>query len=935
MGKVAILKVGTGSFEQGFEVLLQVKTDDNRLLTELEGQLPPNPGLEGCYISWQTRFRQLTGTGEFRRRFQSGNTEGWEIEEAAPQTLSFGNDLSRCQRLVQDVERRMKEWLQSPTPDWRRIREQLRVEFANPSEEVRFVLQAREPNLWKLPWHVWDLLEEYGIGIGYTLPEFKASQASVQHSTQGRKARILAVFGDKNNVNLKPDQEAIGKLRGAESAFLHQPSVKQFIRTLRHPKGWDIFFFAGHSRTEARNGRIYLNDKESLTTDEFKNALKEAVQYGLKIAIFNSCDGLGLARDLIKGRIPIAIVMQEVVPDEVAQAFLKELLTEYVIGEPLYTSVYKAQSRLEDFQALPGATWLPLIFQNQADIPPTWKQLQQSNQGQRPQKLGKPGVKRSKPSPQDPTSGFTSQRRSIQRLLIALCLSLVTAFLLNFVRETGHLEWLELKAFDALMRSRPTQIADQRLLIIDITQDDANAQTRPQDEGKDKAIQDSYLERLLERLAPLEPSVIGLDVYRDYQIKPEHQALIKRLKQDQRLITVCEVGESQENSGRDLSPHIAQTQNWEQRVGFSNLVQDRDGHVRRQLLTLEPPENPQLSPCQSELSFSYLVALQYLVEKGLVSDSIYSQRQALQLGEVSLNLLQGDDGNYSQISESGAQLLLNYQEAGQNIAERKTLSDFLNLKKPIDLPAKPNPAKVKSGASTPPASPSSAKAKSGASTPSAKPSSVKAKSGANSTPSAKPNSVKAKSGVSTPPAKPSSVKAKSVPSGNPPASPNPVKGKSVPSGNPLPNPPPNLYPDPPIDPNSVKGKIVLIGISAPNFQPSYPTPYGDMPGVMIQAHGVSQILSAVEDGRSLLNWWQPWQEDIWILLWASLGGLLAWLVRPSLAWVLVGAVLWILSRYCYLLLLEQSLWVPLVPAAIGFVTAFGLVSLVLYRHLKT
>ncbi|NJK37697.1 MAG: CHASE2 domain-containing protein [Oscillatoriales cyanobacterium RM2_1_1] len=816
MGKVAILKVGSGSFEQGFEVLLQIKTDDNRLLTELEGKLPPNPGLEGHYISWQTRFRQLTGSGEFRRRFQEGNTESWEIEAAFPQDQSLGNDLSRCRQLVRRVEHQMKDWLQSSTPSWRRIREQMRVEFADSTEEVRFILQAREPRLWKLPWHVWDLLEEYGIGIGYTLPEFKASQASVQYSTRSRKARILAVFGDKQNLNLKPDQDAIHKLKGAESVFMHQPSAKQFIRTLRNPRGWDIFFFAGHSQTEAHRGRIYLSNRESLTPDEFKNALKEAAQHGLKIAIFNSCDGLGLAKELIKGRIPVAIVMQEVVPDEVAQTFLKEFLTEYGTGETLYTSVYLAQSRLEDFQALPGAPWLPLIFQNQADIPPTWQQLQQFNRTPVKRLMNRKGS-RILQSSGTTLLNLTSHRRSTQRILIALCASLITAFSLNFVRDIGYLEWLEFRAFDSLMRSRPVQAMDQRLVIIDITQNDVNNQNIPEDEGKNKPIYDNQLEKLLEKLAAYEPSVIGLDIYRDYRIKPEYQSLVERLQQDDRLITVCEIGDSGENSGRGPSPHVAAAQNWQQRIGFTNVVLDRDGHVRRQLLTLIPPIDQKFSPCRSQLPFSYLVALKYLQQKGLATSSPNPQEQNFPLSKFESHILQADNGNYAQIIEPGQQILLNYHPAGQNLAERISLAEFLY--DPIDLAR-------------------------------------------------------------------------------------------------------------------VKDKIVLIGTSDPSFQTDYVTAYGEMSGVILQAHAVSQLVSAVADQRPLLGWWQQWQEELWILGWALLGGLLAISMRPRFVLILALPMLWILYRYCYWLLVGQGLWVPFVPSAIAFISAL-LITLTLCRKPKS
>ncbi|WP_019506224.1 CHAT domain-containing protein [Pleurocapsa sp. PCC 7319] len=212
------------------------------------------------------------------------------------------------------------------------------------------------------------MLSDYpDVGIGYSTNEnYTPSLIQTIHN----KVSILAVFGDSKNIDLTEDRQAINNLKNTEPVFLHQPISRELIQQLRSRRGWDVFFFAGHSQREINVGRIYLNERESLTLDQFKNALTEAISNGLKIAIFNSCDGLGLAQRLADLHIPVVIAMQEIVPDLVAQSFLKEFLTEYNCGLPLYTAVRRAQARLEEFTDYPGATWLPLIFQNPNVIPP-------------------------------------------------------------------------------------------------------------------------------------------------------------------------------------------------------------------------------------------------------------------------------------------------------------------------------------------------------------------------------------------------------------------------------------------------------------------------------------------------------------------------------------------------------------------------------------
>ncbi|NER02750.1 MAG: CHASE2 domain-containing protein [Okeania sp. SIO3C4] len=76
----------------------------------------------------------------------------------------------------------------------------------------------------------------------------------------------------------------------------------------------------------------------------------------------------------------------------------------------------------------------------------------------------------------------------------------------------------------------------------------------------------------------------------------------------------------------------------------------------------------------------------------------------------------------------------------------------------------------------------------------------------------------------------------------------------------------------------VKDKIVLIGITDPAAGDKFYTPYSQiqppnqkqMPGVILHAHQVSQIISAVLDGRPLITFWSWWIEWLWILAWSVL-----------------------------------------------------------------
>ncbi len=141
-----------------------------------------------------------------------------------------------------------------------------------------------------------------------------------------------------------------------------------------------MVFFAGHSQSEEERGRIYINENQtdnSLTLEELEEALKAAIGNGLKLAIFNSCDGLGLALMLEKLNLPTIIVMREPVPNLVAQVFFQFFL-EYFAEErkSLYISFQQARRQLQGLENdFPGASCLPVIFQNPAVERPSWLSL--------------------------------------------------------------------------------------------------------------------------------------------------------------------------------------------------------------------------------------------------------------------------------------------------------------------------------------------------------------------------------------------------------------------------------------------------------------------------------------------------------------------------------------------------------------------------------
>ncbi|GAA6620839.1 CHASE2 domain-containing protein [Scytonema sp. NUACC26] len=545
-------------------------------------------------------------------------------------------------------------------------------------------------------------------------------------------------------------------------------------------------FFAGHSSTHisGETGLIYINQTESLTINQLKYSLRQAVERGLKLAIFNSCDGLGLAREFAALQIPQLIVMREPVPDLVAQAFLKHFLQAYAGGKPLYLAVREARERMQGLEGqFPCATWLPVIYQNPAEIPPTWREL----------------IRRG--------SLKSKAKNSKHHLLWLAGVSLAIAGLVMGIRYLGILQPLELHAFDGLLRLRPDEKPDTRLLVVKITEEDVQSQSQEEPRG---SLSDASLLKLLTKLEAYEPRVIGLDIYRDYAVRRDLPQLVTQMQKSDRFFAVCRVSDPQSSQpGISPPPEIPH-----QRLGFSDLTVDADNVVRRHLLSLTPPPS---SPCLATYAFSVQLALRYLAVQNI--SLTFTPDGTWQLGKATFKPIEAHTGGYQDIDAAGYQMLLNYRfhHSLQKFVSQVTLAEFL-------------------------------------------------------------------------------------------------AGK--------------------VNASAVKDRIVLIGTTAESFQDSSLTPYSTpegrvqkIPGVILQAQMISQLLSAALEGRALLWALSIWQETIWICAWSFTGSLLAWhILKVRYLVIANGFAILCLYAACFVFLTQWGGWISLVPSTLALLASSLVVS---------
>ncbi len=771
MSKLVVLKLDGDFKNRGFQVSLEIGAEGARPEIEIRGALSPEPEL-AAHIQrhWQETYRRA----------------GMLTRQLKPKTIKYDGSVNNwfreCRESAKKLRDRLSAWLDCE--EFREIDKRLR-EKLKPEEAIRVLIRTEDEHLQKLPWHLWDFIDRYPLSE-VALSSLKFERPKFPPVTAAGKIRILAILGHSAGIDIESDREILKNLTDAEVVFLPEPKRAEIGEHLWE-QAWDIVFFAGHSETEGDAGRIYINPTDSLTIDELWYGLRKAAERGLKLAIFNSCDGLGLARQLDDLLIPQIIVMRELVPDRVAQEFLKHFLAAFAGGQPLYLAVRQARERLHDELEgeFPCASWLPAIWQNPAVVPPTWKEwLESKNRGE--------FCGESLAENPAPTAAKFVLSRNWQKVLLA---SAACAAAVVGARSLGFLEPWELQAFDALMVARPNEPPDRRILIVNITEDDLQL---PEQKDRRDSLADLALERMLEKLEVAKPAVVGLAIYRDFPVHPKVLALRKRWQHQDNLIAICKVSDaSTKHPGIAPPPDIPKER--DDRIGFSDFTKDKDDIIRRHILALRPSP---ASPCTSFYAFSTALAFRYLKAKEIVP--YYTPQGDLILGNTVFQRLRSPMGGYQKADTRDYQILLNYRAAksSEEMAPNVTLKQVL-------------------------------------------------------------------------------------------------EGR--------------------INPDDIKDKIVIIGVNARSLHEFNRTPYGTLPRVTIHAQMTSQIISAILEGRRPISMWSWWQDGVWIWGWCAVGGASALYGKSAQNLVLASsAAIAVLSGICFILL-TQSLWVPLVPSAIGLV----------------
>jgi CHASE2 domain/CHAT domain len=361
-----IIEITKGSFQTGY---------GGKVSAGSHFSLPLNPILEDKYNEWLASYDRMVECSSYRRAVQNKKDSN-EID-------LLPDLIKNCRLKSEYFIDEMNDWLESP--EFKPARDRMLITFKE-QEENLLIIQTDQPQLWQLPWHKWALIDDnypkteviISIpGICDINPEFAKSRST--------KLEILSITGDTTDIDVEAEQQKL-KSRNSKNVSVKvesKPSSQELFNLLQIQR--DILYFCGHSLTNNNRGIIQINDNQTVRIDELSEALRKTK---IRIAIFNSCDNLGLAAGLAKANIsiPYLLLMRQSVHDSVAQKFLDIFLKEYCDEKKsFYSSIREARSQLQGLEAdYPCATWLPVIFQNNpSEVALRWEDLLKSKKPRR------------------------------------------------------------------------------------------------------------------------------------------------------------------------------------------------------------------------------------------------------------------------------------------------------------------------------------------------------------------------------------------------------------------------------------------------------------------------------------------------------------------------------------------------------------------------
>lgn len=229
-----------------------------------------------------------------------------------------------------------------------------------------------------------------------------------------------------------------------------------------------------------------------------------------------------------------------------------------------------------------------------------------------------------------------------------------------FIRIIGGMQSWEWMLLDTMLRLRPLEKRDERIVIVGIDEKDIEW-------VKKYPIPDENIAELLTKLETYKPLVIGLDIFKNVPVEPGGEELAHVLQSNSNIIGIEKILPP----GEILPPqHLPP-----ERVGFVDLPNDNDSKNRRYLLYAPSPKNIN----EDKYSLALRLVTNYLNSQKIELEKGKNDPNTIMIRGMELPQITPNFGGYVRVDDGGLSILMNFRNNEQpfNVV---SLHDVLNNK---------------------------------------------------------------------------------------------------------------------------------------------------------------------------------------------------------------------------------------------------------------
>ena len=249
-----------------------------------------------------------------------------------------------------------------------------------------------------------------------------------------------------------------------------------------------------------------------------------------------------------------------------------------------------------------------------------------------------------------------------QWMRLIIYLLLITASVYSPLK-LGWIQPMERFFYDSLIRLRPTEPIDERIIIVGLTEDDIKSLSQV-------PVSDNTLAELIIKIRKSNPRVIGLDLHRNVPTGTGWNQLQSVIKSTPQL-----VGVEKTSQGDFDAPRVMPNRELEKKgmSAASDLIDDGGDIIRRGYLYVRKSANSS----EAIPSFGLKVALEYLKKENITPEDAQDTDHNLKLGNAVFPILKSNQHFYNLEDIDDYQILINYRSSTRKL-KTISFSEILN-----------------------------------------------------------------------------------------------------------------------------------------------------------------------------------------------------------------------------------------------------------------